>query len=599
MQLVLKIILLISLAGLSACNDDGANNSTPSSNQNGNSLAAIDSDNDGIKDSLDCAPQDVSRWQQLSYQFQDQDQDGHLISFPQVNTICSGLQLPMPYVASALGKSVGDCDDSLETGVHRYRSVNLYTDSDQDKIGSGVSRDYCIGVDVPIGLSLTDSDCNDSDNHVYQELNYSFRDEDKDNHLIVMPQIQKICAGTSLPNTYLATAQGKWIGDCDDDPVTGGSSYRMKSLYSDTDKDQLGAGDSQLLCIGDTIPEQFSEKNGDCDDSDKNKYQQLDFLYRDRDLDNHIVPLYSPEKICAGAILPNTFLTSAVGKELGDCDDNPETGEALYRNVTLFTDNDGDSYGTGASELVCTGLAIPENFSNKAGDCNDNNKNEFQELSYHYRDADLDGHFEPTSESRQVCSGLHLPSGYSVTIEDQQLGDCDDGDVNMYRLLKVYADSDGDNFGTGEGEFICVGLTLPNGYANTPTDCNDENENIWQTLIANYQDADGDGYFSEMSDSISMCISDDLPVNYSEKKPRSLDCNDDPETGVEEFQRLALFEDLDQDGYGNGDLPLSVQCIGRTLPPSLSIYAGDIDDQNPNIFIDEQAYEEELEIILD
>ncbi|MEH6347441.1 MAG: hypothetical protein V7785_20255 [Bermanella sp.] len=969
MQFVWKVILLISLSGLTACNDDSTNTSAPPSNQNGNSLAAIDSDNDGIKDSLDCAPQDVNRWQQLSYQFQDQDQDGHLISFPQVNTICSGLQLPTPYVASALGMSVGDCDDSLETGVLRYRSVNLYTDSDQDKIGSGVSRDYCIGADVPIGLSLTDSDCNDSDNHAYQELNYSFRDEDKDNHLIVMPQIQKICAGTSLPNTYLATAQGKWIGDCDDNLATGMNVYRSVELFNDEDRDLFGSGVSQSICIGDTIPEQLSTQGSDCNDTDNQKYQTLSFLYRDVDLDNHLIQLPQPGQICSGENLPSTYLSSITAKWLGDCDDSQATGVGIYRSVNLFVDEDGDSFGAGSVQPLCIGATLPSNLSEQAGDCNDSDGGVFQQLPYNYRDVDLDGHLIQLPQTEQVCSGTNLPnsyfstaqeqpvddcaddnnqllqnlsyeyldldldghliqlpqaeqicsgttlpSGYFATAQDLAVGDCDDdnnqlfqnlsyeyldldlddylvqlpitdsvcsganlpnthlispqnktvgdcddtpengrdiyrnvdlfidldgddygtgesyaqciganipdqfstmgsdcndsnseiyqglsyqyrdrdrdnylddtieagnictagslpatyfnstegkllgdcddspetgslvyrtlklftnldgdsygvgsgadycigrltpsglaslpndcddtnrqiykelsyryrdadsdlhlvqapqgskvcssnylprgflnnnswhpigdcddsiesgsqvyrsaelftdldgddvgigaghaqcigndipdnfsifdsdcndNDAAVYRMRQAYIDRDGDKFGFGESQQVCGGYNLPSGYAVNRADCNDDNANVWEIKTAKYQDIDGDGYLSEMVSSIPICTGEALPENYSENKPWRLDCNDDPETGVDVFQQLALFEDLDLDGYGNSTVPLSVQCLGRTLPPGLSRYAGDIDDQDPNVFENVDMAEEELSIILE
>ena len=220
-----------------------------------------------------------------------------------------------------------------------------------------------------------------------------------------------------------------------------------------------------------------------------------------------------------------------------------ESGSQVYRSVELFTDQDGDHVGVGVGNFQCIGDTVPNLFS--------------------------------SSDS-----------------------DCDDSDVNLYQLSQVYVDFDSDNFGTGGGEFICIGQFPPNGYAVNYSDCDDENESIWQSLTAKYQDVDGDGYLSEMIAPVAVCTGKELPSNYSESKPWQVDCNDNIETGSNVFQRVALFEDLDQDGYGNSTEPLSVQCLGRSLPPNFSSYAGDIDDQDPNVNEDVEMTEEELSIIL-
>ena len=488
------------------------------------------------------------------------------------------------------------------------------------------------------------NDCNDLDSRAYQELSYIYRDEDKDNHLVVLPQAQKICTGTSLPSTYLNSAQGKWIGDCDDSLVTGSNSYRIVSLYNDTDKDQLGAGASQLLCIGETIPDQFSTQGGDCDDSDSNKYQELSFLYRDRDLDNHIVPLYTPGKVCTGETLPDTYLASPVGKGFGDCDDDPETGGALYRNATLLIDNDGDSYGAGERKLVCVGLVTPENLTNQAGDCNDNNDNEFQYLSYNYRDNDQDGHFEQTPEPRQVCSGLNLPSGYAATVQDHQLGDCDDesnqlfqnlnysfidldldehlvqipiadsvcsgenlptthlisaqgktiGDCddnpesgrNIYRSVELFADLDADGFGAGDSQIQCVGTAIPEKLSLNDTDCNDSDGRTYQQLNYRYRDRDWDKYLDDSIEPSTICSGETLPETYFDTNEgwQLGDCDDDPQTGEFVYRDVTLYTNLDGDPYGTGT---GVNyCIGRQIPEGLAFLPNDCDDNDNQKFLE-------------
>ncbi len=203
MQYVWTIVLLTALTSVTGCNGED------SIDQDGKSLVAVDSDNDGIDDRIDCAPQDGSRWQQLSYNFQDQDLDGHLTSLPKTQLVCSGTLLPSIYLDSSIGYSVGDCDDSLATGVGIYRNVMLFKDQDQDDVGAGVGSSHCIGAKEPKGYSLVASDCNDLDNNAYQLLNYSFRDEDHDNHLLVLPQSEDICGSSpylvEIPHIILAT----------------------------------------------------------------------------------------------------------------------------------------------------------------------------------------------------------------------------------------------------------------------------------------------------------------------------------------------------------------------------------------------------------
>ena len=326
MQFVWKVIIWVSLISLTGCINDNEESSTSTPNQDANNLILIDSDNDGIEDEFDCAPQDSNRWQTLSYQFQDQDQDGYVIPFAQNQLICTDSQLPLGYLTSAIGKTVGDCDDSSETGLHVYRYANLFNDNDQDQIGAGIASQHCIGTQIPNGFSVVGTDCNDLDPNSYQELAFTFRDEDQDNHLVALPHSQTICTGMSLPSTYLAHAQGKWVGDCDDNSTTGAKVYQTVELFSDKDGDHLGSGNGQQLCIGDSVPAQYSVQSGDCNDEDSSKYQELSFLYRDMDLDNHIIQLPQVGKICTGKNLPSSYLATAVGKSLGDCNDDSITG---------------------------------------------------------------------------------------------------------------------------------------------------------------------------------------------------------------------------------------------------------------------------------
>ncbi len=581
MQYVWTIVLLTALTSVTGCNGED------SIDQGGKSLVEVDSDNDGIDDRLDCAPQDESRWQQLSYNFQDQDLDGHLTSLPKTQLVCSGALLPSTYLDSSIGYSVGDCDDSLATGVGSYRNVMLFKDQDQDNVGAGVGSNHCIGATQPKGYSLAASDCNDLDNNVYQLLNYSFRDEDRDNHLRVLPQSANICTGNNLPSTYLSTSEGKWLGDCDDSTATGGSIYRSINLFVNKDQDQLGAGESQTYCIGEVVPKQLATLGNDCNDGDAEKFQNLSYQYRDKDLDNHIVQLSQSAYVCSGTTLPSTYLASRVGKWLGDCDDDPVTGLNAHRSVRLFTDQDGDLFGKGEGQQICIGEKLPDNFSYSATDCNDNDKNIYQELAFNYRDADLDEHLFQLPKTETICSGQNLPATYLVATQGLPVGDCDDDPATgalTYQSKQLYVNDDLDQKGTGLIQQYCIGETIPTKLSVLGGDCDDENADVYQNLHYMYLDLDQDKHLVHLPKAESICSGDTLPNTHliSTNGWPVGDCDDSAATGLSGYRSVELFNDQDGDLVGAGEG--QSYCIGEVIPDNFASIAGDCDDLDLTIY---------------
>ncbi len=52
-----------------------------------------------------------------------------------------------------------------------------------------------------------------------------------------------------------------------------------------------------------------------------------------------------------------------------DCDD---TNNKIWQNIDGYTDADGDDYGTGAVETICSGSNLPSGYALNSEDCNDN-----------------------------------------------------------------------------------------------------------------------------------------------------------------------------------------------------------------------------------
>lgn len=109
-----------------------------------------DRDHDGIPDAQDCAPDDPTRWQMLSYQSSDADSDGHFANSS--GQVCSGSSLPANYsVAQATDPAMLDCDDNNSSV---WRLVTVYADKDGDGVGAGPGQVSCIGKAAPAGFSL-------------------------------------------------------------------------------------------------------------------------------------------------------------------------------------------------------------------------------------------------------------------------------------------------------------------------------------------------------------------------------------------------------------------------------------------------------------
>jgi len=76
--------------------------------------------------------------------------------------------------------------------------------------------------------------------------------------------------------------------------------------------------------------------------------------------------------------------------------------------------------------------------------------------------------------------------------------------------MTLYLDNDLDLYGSLNSTIMCINSTIPSGYSNNSNDCNDNDSNVWKTIIG-YQDRDGDGFGD--NNPIGFCAKT-LPLNY-------------------------------------------------------------------------------------
>ena len=516
--------------GFTTDNTD-CNDSNPLINPAGQERCnGLDDDCDGLIDAADPDNQGNGLW------YQDLDNDG----FGNDNVSQNTCVQPAGFVAAP-----GDCDDNnpdinpLETetcngiddncnGLIDGNDPNLisntiwYRDSDGDGFGSlNISTQDC---SQPAGFVSNSDDCDDNNAQINPGRNEICNGIDDD------------CDGlVDMDDPDSANALITWYRDLDNDGFGNLADY-LRSCEQPSGYVANGTDcNDEEASIFPGASEICNGRDDDCDgvtDSDDPDYAgPVDLFYRDADGDG-----FGDESVSIMACAqPTGFVINA-----SDCDDNNNAVNPNRQEVcngldddcdglldgddpdiqggdsTYYEDLDSDGYGNSQVSLVaCT---QPQGFVLEDGDCDDN-----------------DSLVNPGAQ--EVCNGKDDDCNGLVDMDDPDLAG-----VGLW-----FADVDMDGFGDANNTvFFC---SQPAGFTFDNRDCDDNNPNI---------NPDANEVCNDVDDNC-----DGL--------------TDDQDPNLQSF--TVLYEDLDNDGFGNSDRPIAA-CDVTTGFVDNDL---DCDDLDPNV----------------
>ena len=318
-----------------------------------------------------------------------------------------------------------DCDGSMDEGC-----INWYQDLDADSYGNDAVS--VVAIDQPAGYVSDNTDCDDTDHDIN-------------------PGQAELCED-GIDN------------DCD-----GSVDEGCQTWYRDDDNDTYGTDADSTITVSD--PGGYTNRSGDCDDSDANinpaAEEVCDGVDNDCDsvVDEHCTVWYED--------LDGDGYGSSVSVEAdvhppgyveytGDCDDDDENinpgvtevcdgidndcdGSVDEQCLVWYQDLDGDNYGNSAVSM--RSINRPPGYVVAGGDCDDTN------------------------------SDIHP---FRLDLCDDLDNDCDlayDEDVPDSEKTNYYLDSDGDGFGNPSVyEFECNSPGY--NYVLNGDDCDDSTASI-------------------------------------------------------------------------------------------------------------------------
>lgn len=229
-----------------------------------------DTDNDGINDSLDCAPQDNTGTYWREY-YVDSDNDG--VGSEESNSICVGQSTSIP---DGYAEESGDCDD---TNPDKMWQVTLFLDQDQDGAPSNNNQaivNVCYDSSIEYPNYMTDYDeldCDDSNQNINpwsEEIpgdgidnNCDGVDEQVEQEEQIENPLEEIFQDTDQDGTNN-------LLDCAPDDS---SRFQFVNLYLDQDLDGFGAKQIRSMCVGSNLGlPGYSELSTDCNDQNRRIY---------------------------------------------------------------------------------------------------------------------------------------------------------------------------------------------------------------------------------------------------------------------------------------------------------------------------------------
>ena len=610
--------------------DDNCNNLVDEANAKGCTNYYVDVDLDGVGAATPtclCAP-DATFTVTVGGDCADNDKSVN----PNATETCNGVD--------------DDCDGMTDE-LNALGCKNYYIDLDGDKFGNPATA-LCLCGKNALATTTDNSDCNDEDAEVHpgavekcdgvdndcnaktDEENAAgcspyyvdgdgdtYGDPSKSSCLCAAGPVFKASKGDDCDDADATVHPGakEFCGDGVDNNCVNGvdeaGALGCNTFYRDHDVDGYGVtADSQCLCAAGG--EYTADKNGDCNDSDKD-----------------IKP--KATEVCDG--------------KDNDCDGATDPVNA--DGCTLwYVDADGDNYGTffKPSKCVCEGLA---GYANQAGDCadgdatvnpgateicdgKDNDCDQIKDppgtqgCTLYFLDSDGDK-FGITGVTQCTCAAT---GAFSATAG----GDCDDskpainpGQTEVCNgiddncdtqtdeglIFTYYTDNDGDGYGlTATGVNLCgpdathkvatpgdcddtkIGVNPAAAEACNGVDdnCNGNTDEGLQTTVY-YLDSDADGYGTGSGiqqcgpvGSFSASVAGDCDDAVKATHPNATEtCNnidDNCNAATDEGIPTAnYYQDLDGDGYGSA--VVNVQCGPSGLFTRL--LGGDCNDSNVSI----------------